>query len=123
MSSMLYFQHGCRVMVSWCRLFRQPLVPMIAAEDGHWLMAGPLQPMLKPGGHGAIWKLMHDQGVFDWLAQHTCEAAIVRQIRCVSLLAISGLVWQTLSAIYAALLPMAGPACLQAAIMQISSEH
>lgn len=38
--------------------------------------------MLKPGGHGAIWKLMHDQGVFDWLSQHTCEAAIVRQIRC-----------------------------------------
>ncbi|KAK9833071.1 hypothetical protein WJX74_006343 [Apatococcus lobatus] len=62
------------------RLFRQPMVPMVAAEDGHWLMSGTLQPMLKPGGHGAIWKLMHDQGVFDWLSQHTCEAAIVRQI-------------------------------------------
>jgi hypothetical protein len=23
--------------------------------------------MMKPGGHGAIWKLMHDEGVFDWL--------------------------------------------------------
>lgn len=57
------------------------MVPMVAAEDGHWLMSGALQPMLKPGGHGAIWKLMHDQGVFDWLSQHTCEAAIVRQIR------------------------------------------
>ena len=68
-----------------CRLFRQPMVPMVAAEDGHWLMAGALQPMLKPGGHGAIWKLMHDQGVFDWLSQHTCEAAIVRQIRCATM--------------------------------------
>jgi UDP-N-acetylglucosamine pyrophosphorylase len=25
------------------------------------------QAMMKPGGHGAIWKLMHDEGVFDWL--------------------------------------------------------
>lgn len=64
-----------------CRLFRQPLVPLIAAEDGKWLVPHGLNPLLKPGGHGAIWKLMQDEGVFDWLYQHDREAAIVRQIR------------------------------------------
>lgn len=38
--------------------------------------------MMKPGGHGVIWKLMIDTGVFDWLAAQGREAAIVRQIRC-----------------------------------------
>ena len=37
--------------------------------------------MLKPGGHGAIWKLMQDEGIFRWLAAHDRQAAIVRQIR------------------------------------------
>ena len=37
---------------------------------------------MKPGGHGVIWKLMIDAGVFDWLASQGREAAIVRQIRC-----------------------------------------
>jgi hypothetical protein len=49
------------------RLFRQPLVPVLSTEDGKWLMTAPCKPMMKPGGHGAIWKLMHDEGVFDWL--------------------------------------------------------
>ncbi|KAL4457941.1 hypothetical protein ABPG75_012806 [Micractinium tetrahymenae] len=62
------------------RLFQQPLVPMVAAHDGRWLLQSPLQPMMKPGGHGVIWKLMIDTGVFDWLAAQGREAAIVRQI-------------------------------------------
>jgi len=41
---------------------RQPLVPVIDAEDGRWLLTKPLKLMMKPGGHGAIWKLMHDEG-------------------------------------------------------------
>ena len=57
------------------------MVPLIAAEDGKWLVPQGLNPLLKPGGHGAIWKLMQDEGVFDWLYQHDREAAIVRQIR------------------------------------------
>lgn len=36
---------------------------------------------MKPGGHGVIWKLMIDAGVFGWLAAQGREAAIVRQIR------------------------------------------
>ena len=56
-------------------------MPLVGAEDGRWLLPAPLAPMLKPGGHGAIWKLMHDQGVFAWLAGCGREAALVRQIR------------------------------------------
>ena len=77
-------QRGAQHPVHMCRLFRQPLVPLIGAEDGKWLVPEGLAPLLKPGGHGAIWKLMQDEGVFDWMYQHDREAAIVRQIRSVS---------------------------------------
>lgn len=59
---------------------RQPLVPVISVADGRWLLDTPLNPTLKPGGHGAIWKLMWDEGVFRWLAQAGAQAALVRQI-------------------------------------------
>lgn len=36
--------------------------------------------MMKPGGHGAIWKLMSDEGVFDWFQQQGRASALVRQI-------------------------------------------
>ncbi|KAL3139801.1 hypothetical protein ABBQ38_004102 [Trebouxia sp. C0009 RCD-2024] len=62
------------------RLFRQPLVPLVSAADGKWLVPQGLAPILKPGGHGAIWKLMLDEGIFSWMYQHDREAAIVRQI-------------------------------------------
>lgn len=67
--------------VCCCRLFRQPLVPLVSAADGKWLVPQGLAPILKPGGHGAIWKLMLDEGIFSWMYQHDREAAIVRQIR------------------------------------------
>lgn len=60
--------------------FRQPLVPVLEISGGKWLLSSPMRPMAKPGGHGAIWKLMYDEGVFDWLKQHGREAAIIRQI-------------------------------------------
>jgi hypothetical protein len=53
---------------------------MVSAEDGQWLVAGPCELMMKPGGHGAIWKLMSDYGVFEWLAAQQRSAGIVRQI-------------------------------------------
>lgn len=62
------------------KLFPQPLVPVFAAHDAKWLMSGPLQLIMKPGGHGVIWKLMLDAGVFDWLSSAGRSAAIVRQI-------------------------------------------
>ena len=58
-------------------------MPVVSAEDGQWLLPEGLAPLLKPGGHGAIWKLMLDQGIFDWLSHHDREGAIVRQIRWV----------------------------------------
>ncbi len=57
------------------------MVPVVSAEDGSWLLPEPLRPLMKPGGHGAIWKLMLDEGVFTWLRNRRREAAIVRQIR------------------------------------------
>lgn len=78
------------------RLFPQPLVPVIAADNGQWLMDAPLEPIMKPGGHGVIWKLMLDAGVFDWLERSNRTSAIVRQIsnpmagQDTTLLALSG---------------------------------
>jgi UTP---glucose-1-phosphate uridylyltransferase len=61
------------------RFFTQPLVPTVN-ERGQWCKTGPLKPLLKPGGHGAIWKLAKDSGVFDWLANQGRSKALVRQI-------------------------------------------
>ena len=35
---------------------------------------------MRPGGHGVIWKMMLDEGVFDWLESKNRRAAIVRQV-------------------------------------------
>jgi len=61
------------------RLFNQPLVPTVD-ERGNWHTTGPLRLYLKPGGHGAIWKLARDEGVFDWLKSLGYKKALVRQI-------------------------------------------
>eukprot|EP00892_Ulva_mutabilis_P001452 jgi/Ulvmu1/11307/UM074_0022.1 len=62
------------------RLFCQPLVPVLEAATGLWVLPAAMRPSLKPGGHGAIWKLMHDNGIFDWLAREGRTAALIRQI-------------------------------------------
>ena len=63
------------------KLFRQPMVPVVRAGDARWLSPEPLQMLMKPGGHGVIWKLMLDEGVFDWLREdHGRDAAVLRQI-------------------------------------------
>ncbi|KAG6418471.1 hypothetical protein SASPL_120675 [Salvia splendens] len=75
----------------------QPLVPTIAAEDGHWIVKRPLEPVCKPGGHGVIWKLAHDKGVFKWFRSHARKGVTVRQISNVvaatdvTLLALAGI--------------------------------
>ncbi|HSX11450.1 MAG TPA: UTP--glucose-1-phosphate uridylyltransferase [Chlamydiales bacterium] len=61
------------------RLFTQPLVPVVN-EKGDWCLAGPLKPLLKPGGHGAIWKLAQDEGIFVWLEKQGRKKALIRQI-------------------------------------------
>lgn len=62
------------------RLFQQPMVPMVEAQNGKWILSGPLEVIMKPGGHGVIWKLMYDNGIFDWFKEQNKDAAIVRQI-------------------------------------------
>ena len=43
-------------------------------------MQGALQPLLRPGGHGVIWKLARDLGCFEWLKAQGVKKALVRQI-------------------------------------------
>ncbi|ERN08982.1 UTP--glucose-1-phosphate uridylyltransferase 3, chloroplastic isoform X1 [Amborella trichopoda] len=79
------------------RLFEQPLVPTVGAVDGQWLISKPLSLVLKPGGHGVIWKLACDLGIFDWLYSHRRKGATVRQVSNVvaatdvTLLALAGI--------------------------------
>lgn len=61
-------------------LFQQPMVPMVKASDGRWALDGPCKIIMKPGGHGVIWKLMLDNNVFQWLEGKNRDSAIVRQI-------------------------------------------
>jgi UTP---glucose-1-phosphate uridylyltransferase len=61
------------------RLFTQPLVPAVDPK-GNWYLIGPFSPLLKPGGHGALWKLARDQGIFEWLALNQRKKALIRQI-------------------------------------------
>lgn len=58
----------------------QPLVPVVGAEDGQWLVTKPFRPLSKPGGHGVIWKLAYDRGIFKWFYLHGRKGATVRQV-------------------------------------------
>ncbi|GKC70367.1 UTP--glucose-1-phosphate uridylyltransferase 3, chloroplastic, partial [Tanacetum coccineum] len=72
--SFLLFDTGCLNCVC------QPLVPAVSAEDGQWLTKGQFVPICKPGGHGMIWKLAYDKGVFRWFRDHRRKGATVRQV-------------------------------------------
>ena len=61
------------------RFFVQPLVPAVDSQ-GDWCVLAPLTPLLKPGGHGVIWKLARDSGTFQWLKGQGRTKALVRQI-------------------------------------------
>lgn len=79
------------------QLFEQPLVPVVGAEDGQWLVTKPFSPLSKPGGHGVIWKLAHDKGIFKWFFCQGRKGATVRQVSNVvaatdvTLLALAGI--------------------------------
>ncbi len=60
-------------------LFPQPTTPVVT-ETGDWSLKGTLELTLKPGGHGMLWKLAEDKGVFDWLEQRGATKALIRQI-------------------------------------------
>lgn len=59
--------------------FNQPLAPVISKE-GHWCLSNPMTLVLKPGGHGVIWKLAIDNGIFEDLKKRGLKKALVRQI-------------------------------------------
>lgn len=61
------------------RFFPQPLVPVLNKE-GQWCMQGYMQPLCRPGGHGVIWKLAKDAGIFSWFSSTGRKKALVRQI-------------------------------------------
>jgi hypothetical protein len=59
--------------------FCQPTVPTMNKE-GQWCLIGPCKPLMKPGGHGVLWKVAKDQGVFEWLQRQARKKILVRQI-------------------------------------------
>jgi hypothetical protein len=61
------------------RLFVQPLVPVVN-QNGDWVWIDSWKLLLKPGGHGAIWKLAKDHKIFDWFRQMGARFALIRQI-------------------------------------------
>lgn len=61
------------------KFFCQPMVPTINRE-GEWHLQGPMQLLLKPGGHGVIWRLAREEGIFDWFFASGRKKALVRQV-------------------------------------------
>lgn len=70
-----FFHRGEKNFFFFC----QPSVPTINSE-GKWTLQGRLQLLLRPGGHGVIWKLARDAGCFDWLKDRGVDKLLVRQI-------------------------------------------
>ncbi len=60
-------------------LFTQPLAPVITSE-GNWAVKKPLTLYMKPGGHGVLWKIAREQGVFSWFKKRGVDQVLVRQI-------------------------------------------
>lgn len=61
------------------RFFLQPLVPALDLK-GRWCLQAPSQLLLKPGGHGVLWKCAAQEGVFDWFRVLGRTNGLVRQI-------------------------------------------
>jgi len=60
-------------------LFSQLSVPLIT-EEGHWVMKGVADPLLKPGGHGQLWQMGLEHGMFRWFEKKGRTKVLVRQI-------------------------------------------
>ncbi len=57
----------------------QPMTPVIAI-DGMWAVNSPCELIMKPGGHGVVWKLADEYGIFSALEKQGRSYFIVRQI-------------------------------------------
>jgi len=60
-------------------IIKQPLAPVIT-KGGRWSFKAPLRLNLKPGGHGVIWKLAIDNGVFEALEALGIHKVFLRQV-------------------------------------------
>ncbi|NGX38594.1 MAG: hypothetical protein K1000chlam2_01768, partial [Chlamydiae bacterium] len=60
-------------------LFSQPCVPAMNSA-GQWCVLGPGRVLMKPGGHGVIWKLASELGALKWLEQKGVKKLLTRQI-------------------------------------------
>ncbi|MGE0198006.1 MAG: UTP--glucose-1-phosphate uridylyltransferase [Simkaniaceae bacterium] len=61
------------------RFVTQPSVPVFT-RHGDWCLQKPLKLLLKPGGHGMLWKLLEQGKVFEWFKEKGCKKALIRQI-------------------------------------------
>ncbi len=61
------------------RFFCQPLVPTVNSQ-GRWCTLSPFKLLMKPGGHGVLWKLARDEGIFAWFEGLGRKKALIRQI-------------------------------------------
>ncbi|MCH9613165.1 MAG: hypothetical protein SP1CHLAM54_01620 [Chlamydiia bacterium] len=60
-------------------IISQPSVPTFDL-DGKWVLDDLGHLVMKPGGHGVIWKLARSSGVFEKLQSLGVKSALVRQI-------------------------------------------
>ena len=78
--------------------FCQPAVPLVDKE-GKWCQSPEGRLLMKPGGHGVIWKLAQESGIFDAWKKRGVKKILVRQINnpvagCdYGLLAFAGIGW------------------------------
>lgn len=61
------------------KFFKQPSVPTFT-KNGDWCLQKPLKLLLKPGGHGMLWKLLKQRKVFAWFKECGVKKTLVRQI-------------------------------------------
>lgn len=61
------------------RFFEQPVVPTMDSE-GKWCALSPGQLLMKPGGHGVLWKLAQEKGIFSWMKEQKRTKVLIRQI-------------------------------------------
>jgi len=61
------------------RFFCQPVVPTMN-KLGKWCLRGSMKLVMKPGGHGVLWKAAKQEGIFDWLESLGIKKTLIRQI-------------------------------------------
>jgi UTP---glucose-1-phosphate uridylyltransferase len=57
----------------------QSLVPAVTIS-GHFAVNDSFDLVTKPGGHGVVWKLFQDKGIFDRLVKKGIKYVLVRQV-------------------------------------------